>query len=91
MNQQNPQTQQEKINNLEARIDHIKKIQSSAEDRKIRYNDLAHRVTFLKKNSERQQKIVKRRKVAEDLQIEASNMIIQLESELLKLRQENKQ
>ena len=90
MNQQNPQTQQEKINSLEARIEHIQKIQASAENRKMRYNDLAHRVTFLKKKPERQQKIVKRCKIAEDLQIEASNMIIQLESELLKLRQENK-
>jgi len=88
LNRKDPVTKAEQINILENRIDYVKYVQSAAHDRKERYNSRAHRVKFLKKKPEYQTKIIKRYKQAEELEIEAINVLSSLESDLQKLKQE---
>jgi hypothetical protein len=88
LNRKDPPTKAEKINILENRIDYVKYVQSAAHDRKERYSSRAHRVKFFKKKPAQQTKIVRRYKQAEELEIQAIDVLTSLESDLQKLRQE---
>lgn len=83
----NNPTLEHKLQELNLRLAYLQRICSAAQDRKEKYNKYAHRVTFLKKKPSRQLKIVKRFKVAENLEIEASTAIETLQSEIQKLSQ----